>query len=251
MYNKNTDRAVILRPTMLVEEITSFLKSFKKLNISGLSAGAMGTDLNSDFNESEKLQSNRADTKEQILKGVQSIKNDGLKFMTDGCNEYMLKYTDIIANAPMSNSGYFVCDEVVPFYQMVLHGYGPYISTPLNQADDEQIAFLQAVEMGAGLSYIWMYAENLTLKDITFDIGYSLNYKQWYDSAIEYYNKANSQLKGLSTQLMVDHYRAIDNQDVFVTVYEDGTKVIVNYTDAQVTVENTTVMAKDFAVVRG
>ncbi|HOV68770.1 MAG TPA: DUF5696 domain-containing protein, partial [Clostridia bacterium] len=176
-------------------------------------------------------------------------KDKGMNIMLTGCNEYLLKYADVIAEAPTSNTGYFVADETVPFYQMVLHGYIPYIASPLNQAADEEIAFLRAVEMGAGLSYVWMYADNSELKNVNYEIGYSLNYERWMESAISKYKRANEAIGHLTNKLIVDHYRPIAGKEVTVTVYEDGTKVIVNFTDMPVQVDNKVVPSKDFIVV--
>ena len=246
---KDTNAGAILKPMELVKEVKSFLKSYAKYGGTGLSAASLGTDANSDFNA--KAYVNRGESIRQVREAAAAVKEQGLRLLVDGGNEYILEYADMIANAPVTDTGFYVSDECVPFVPAVLHGYLPYTIAPLNQQDDEHKSFLQAVEMGAGLSYIWMYAPNKELKGVTYDLGYALNYEQWLEHATAYYKRANEALKPLSNQTISDHRRLMAEQDVFVTVYSSGAKVYVNYTDTEIEAEGVKIPARDFIVVAG
>ena len=78
---------------------------------------------------------------------------------------------------------------------------------------------------------------------------YASDFATAHDRMMEIYNRYNSELGHVFNQQMVDHEKLSEN--LSCTVYEDGTKVYVNYsyTDAQ-TPDGVTVPARDYKVVR-
>jgi hypothetical protein len=77
---------------------------------------------------------------------------------------------------------------------------------------------------------------------------FSSQYSYWRDEVIRQYKEMET-LSPLSNQFIVGHTRLADK--VFQTVYEDGSKVIVNYRMEPFALGSLTIPAQDFILVRG
>ena len=77
---------------------------------------------------------------------------------------------------------------------------------------------------------------------------YGSDYATWHDRMLEIYTRYNSELGHTFNQKMVNH----DNitEEVSCTVYEDGTKVYVNYSYEDVNTDDGVIPAKDYKVIR-
>lgn len=163
----------------------------------------------------------------------------------DNANAYILSYVTDIINVPLSSNGYQILDEDVPFYEMVLHGYVSYAGEALNTADDYTTTLLKSAEGGAGLYYQWIYEDNAVLKETEYDDLYSVNYANWIDQATRDYERLQQAMCGLESQHITGHER---KGDVTCTVYEDGSRVYVNYGEKQVQIDGVVIPAKDYVV---
>jgi uncharacterized FlaG/YvyC family protein len=56
---------------------------------------------------------------------------------------------------------------------------------------------------------------------------YSANYQNWLEETAAIYKEVNAVMGSLQTQLIQNHERLADN--VYVTTYENGTQIVVNY----------------------
>lgn len=79
--------------------------------------------------------------------------------MVSGGNAYLFPYARHIVQAPMSDSGFHITDESVPFYQIVLHGYVDYAGMPYNLAQEVELReyVLQCLEYGSNVYFTWIY----------------------------------------------------------------------------------------------
>jgi hypothetical protein len=68
----------------------------------------------------------------------------------------------------------------------------------------------------------------------------------WKDKAYQIYSRYNKELGHTFNQYITDHSQLADG--VFVTTYEDGTKVYVNYNNNDYVQDGLTVPAKDYKV---
>ena len=72
----------------------------------------------------------------------------------------------------------------------------------------------------------------------------------WLPFVVEEYQLANVEMGYLKTQAIVDHRQLAEN--VFMTGYEDGSRVYVNYRDEPyVTDDGIEIGPLDFVLVRG
>ncbi|MGO4369724.1 DUF5696 domain-containing protein [Paenibacillus sp. MCAF20] len=149
-------------------------------------------------------------------------------------NDYVIGHTDFIANLPHESSYDFLVDQTVPFYQIALHGYVAYSFGDGNLRGEVEDEFLKAIEYGAVPSFYLTYDESRKLKYTNSGFLFSSQYSKWTDR-IEKEYKAFDSLASLHSQRIVDHEQL--SKDRFATVYEDGTRVIVDYSSKTFEVE--------------
>lgn len=212
----------------------------------GVSFNNVGKDLSSDFYVKNYTSRDKAMNMQTDM--LSSTKAAGQKIMINAGNAYAVPYADFITNMDLRGSEYTIIDEVVPFYQMALHGFVNYSGFPINTSGNAEKAILVAAEYGAGLSFSIMKESPFTLQKTLYTEYYASDYDAWGDEMMEIYDRYNKELGHTFNQTIEDH----DNlsEDVSLTVYADGTKVYVNYGYADYSVDGITVPARDYKVVK-
>ena len=206
-----------------------------------------GMDLSSDYYLKKTVSRNAA-----MLAQAQQLKeiaDGGQKIMINMGNDYAIPYVDMVTNMDLAGSGYTILDDEVPFYQIAIHGFVNYTGAPLNTCGDMQEELLESAEYGAGLSFSLMRETAFALQKTLYTEYYASDFAAWHDRMMEIYNRYNSELGHVFDQEITGHEKL--GEDLSCTVYEDGTKVYVNYsfTDA-VTEDGVEVPARDYKVVR-
>lgn len=165
-----------------------------------------------------------------------------------GGSSYAIAYADRLDWVPMDSTHYDLFDETIPFYQIVAHGLVIYTGQPHNLFNDGQRTFLHQVEYGA-IPHFVLTQENSALLYRTFaNQHWSTQYDFWRDEVIRQY-RAMETLAPLMNQFIVGHARLAE--DVYQTTYEDGTRVVVNYSEQPYVSGSVTVPALDFAILQG
>ena len=164
-------------------------------------------------------------------------------------NDYVAAYSEIITNMDLGSSEYTIIDYQVPFYQMALHGYVNYTGEALNLAQDFTDELLKSAEYGAGLMFTFMKENAFTLQNTLYYEYFGADYDAWYDRMLETYTRYNEELGHVFSQRMTAH--EYEQANLACTMYEDGTRVYVNYSYSDMTAKDgTLVPARDYAVVR-
>ena len=232
----------LLSPSKLSEYIEGFKKSFKKTGLNQFASADLGSTSGSDFNRKKTV-----DRQESIDISVEALKSlSENKIMGEYPNLYALAYINTITDMPLCDSGYSMADQSVPFYPMVVRGYLDYAPPPINFAADYHTALLQAVEYGAGLSFLLMHEDPALLKETDYNYFYTGNKKDWEALSIKDYSRLNSDLKALQGLKMISHSQKAFN--VYKTEYEGGKCVYVNYTQNEVSIDGISVGAMDYTV---
>lgn len=237
----------VLSNRLLPDLVAKFLKAYGEYGINGLSLRELGDVLYPDFRKDQVI--DRAQAERIIQQQLDVLADSDLDLLATGGNAYALPYVDQILDVPMSDSGYHITDQSIPFYQMVLHGYVDYAGQPVNLAAraDPRLSMLKAIETGAKPYFTWSYAPNSEVKETAFDHLYSIHYAYWLEQAVSMYQELNAALGDVQHQPIVDHQQ-LDDGIVEVT-YEGGKQVIVNYNDHEVDVRGLTIKGRDYAVV--
>lgn len=219
----NPKTSYLLSPARLSKHLNTFSGMMtEKFGISPDYAD-IGNTLYSDF--SAKSFSNRQDSLRTIEKSLLAQQN----FSVNGGDIYTLKNAEHIFSLSTASSARLIYDRDVPFVQLVLHGVIPYSCEPINLSDNPDQAVLKAVETGSLLNYTLAFRNTDRLKNTEFDDYYSVSYDVWKESIYENYHKMAPVQRKLSLITIRSHKYLTD--DVTETVYENGIRAIVNYSD--------------------
>ncbi len=206
----------------------------------------VGKDLSSDYWR-KKYTSRQQALESQVAKLIE-IDNSGQKIMINSGNAYAVPYADIITSMDLKGSEYTILDACVPFYQIAIHGYKDYTGMPINVCGNQEEELLSCAEYGAGLNFTFMKESSFTLQKTLYSKYYGSDFDEWEEEFKSIYNRYNSEMGHVFNQTIKDHIMV--NNDVRVTVYEDGTKVYVNYGYEAFTYNGVKIPARDYLVVR-
>ena len=170
----------------------------------GISAGSLGSDLNSDFDDEDPY--NREDSKENVVALLEKMEKDFSNVMVSGGNAYALPYVNYILEVPLDSSQYLKSSNAIPFMGMVLHGYLNFTGSALNMAGDIDYEILKSIENGASMYFILNYQNTNKLKeDKLFQKYYSVNFETWLDGIAEKYHILNGALCDVQDKIIIDH----------------------------------------------
>jgi len=236
----------LISPLLYDHYFNRYLSKTKQYNLQGISLRYLGKELNSDFNEGRTIQ--RQESQKLIEAQLKNINENNINIMVDEGNGYTLPYVRNILNMPLDHSLFNILDESIPFYQMVIHGFVDYAGEPINLAGNMDRVILKSIETGAGLYFKWMmHSDRSVLVDTEYSDFYSISYHDWKEEAISLYTRYNQSLNDISNQRIINHEKL--DVDIYMTTYENGTSVIVNYSNNSFEFQGKVIPANDWNVV--
>ena len=197
----------------------------------GLALDQMGTMLYSDFRSRPVL------NREQTLRRYQQMLAESpapLAFYNP--NAYVFGRMQAYFDMPLDDSGYIFAAQDVPFLQIVLAGYVPYYGPPLNFSSDPLGDRLRHADYGVYPSFFLSHEETAKILNTSSNWVFTSAYRQWQDEVKETYRWLNDLLAPAVGQPIVARQKL--GEGVFATIYANGYRVIVNYTDRPFEVEN-------------
>lgn len=183
---------------------------------------------------------------------LQKMNENGTKLNLVNPNLYLWKYTDRYLQSPVGTSQYVYETDTVPFLQMVLRGtmevYAPYANFSFYSATDQ----LRMIDYNISPSFVLTEEPSYLLAATTSSDYYSTEFEQYEELVQNIYNVVNEPL----SQVIGYNWdgRTVLQDGVIVNSYsKDGNKksIVINYTDEDVTVGNTTVTAMSAKVIEG
>ncbi len=240
-YTEN--RYNVLSPKFVDRYVNSFTKKFVKLDVDGISLRDLGKELASDKRRTEMI--NRQQALDIIIAQLDTIDKTERNVMVDEGNDYSFGVADDIINVPYVGNDFFICDEDVPFYQMVLHGCINYSTELLNDENnfhmDELI--LHLLETGSSPHYVFTWKDANEMKETALNRFYSTTFDKISKTAGSIYTQVNEVLKKVSNARIVNH--EIEGTARAVT-YSNGIVIYVNYGDKEAEIGGVTVPAKSY-----
>lgn len=183
-----------------------------------------------------------------VLGQFDVLENTGKNIMVNDGNDYTFAYADDIINAPLSANDYYIVDETVPFYQMLIHGYIDYSGTVINLSDtfDRTETVLNLIETGASPHFVFSWESSSDIKNTGLNRFYATTYENWKDEALSVYSEVNEVLKYVNGAYITNH--EILNNGVRAVSYSNGVTIYVNtgYTDR--TVDGVSVPARSYGI---
>ena len=237
----------LVKPAYAKEGTDNLIAALAKSGAYGVAFRDIGYLLSGDYNPKDTV--TREEVKALNIQSMEDAKAAGQKVMIRAGNDYAVPYADIITDVDLTGTKYSILDQMVPFYQIAVHGMKDYTGEPLNISGDYVQEFLRCVEYGAGLNFTFMAEDGRVLQDTRHSTLFGASYEAWKEEMLAMVSKYQQDMEGLNQQRIVSHEML--TEDVSVTGYEDGTKVYVNYSADVYTNGGVTVDARSYTVERG
>lgn len=159
-------------------------------------------------------------------------------------NQYLLKYTGVYRNTPVSGSQDLYETDSVPFLQLVLSGNMTMVAPYANHGFYSKIDLLKSIEYNVYPSYLLTETDNVDLSKTTLRDESSTKFTNWRATIEASCDFVTGVLKQVEGQQMLKHQRL--NATVFAVTYENGT-IYVNYGAADFALEDGTVIPAENA----
>lgn len=220
---------------------------YEALGVDGLRMDHVGTYLNSDYNT--KYGGTREEVKRYQQQMFHDVKERLGSVQGMASNAYTFGAVDHIHYVSDDYSFDLFSKGRVPFLQIALHGLIPYSSNYANDREQFRANFLRDIEYGALPAYIFTHATADELIG-AYDVYYNNpNFDVWVDEAVKEYQRFNEVFGELQDLFIIGHRTVSDG--VNETIYENGTRIIVNYNKNPYIAEDVHVPAEDFIVIEG
>ena len=239
--NKFYDAISLLSPRKYEKMFKNLAKSYSKAGIDNISLGSATTVIYGDYG---KKSVSREMFKYNLQTYLEELKGSVSSILADGANAYTLKYVDHVSNVPLNSSKFDIFDQEIPFYQIVMSGIKPVSTTAVN--GDAQVAdlVLRAIASGTNLRFDFVAETADELKDTHYDKLYYANYEYWIEDAAACYKFANEILSKTAGSAITE-YNVLSETKI-ETVYENGTKTVVDLEARTVDVNGKTISLYDY-----
>ncbi len=236
----------LVSPKFLPRYVSEFTERIVNYDITGISLRDLGDTLHSDRRRTNVI--NREEALDVVLGQFDALETTGMDIMVNGGNAYSFAYADDIINAPVRDNDYFIIDQDIPFYEMVIHGYINYCGTQINNSstDDKQEDILELIEYGAAPHYIFTWENATEMKYSGLNMYYATTYANWGTEAAATYRTLSEALNPVMGAEMIAH-EALENGLRKVT-YSNGVCIYVNYTEEDITQDGIVVPARNYEI---
>jgi len=236
----------LLSPRFLGRYVRKFNNAFQQYSFLGLSLRDLGDVLHSDKKRSEYI--NREEAKLIVQDSLQTLSQHNGGLLISGGNAYSFSTAAHLINVPVSHNDFYIVDDEIPFYEMIIHGCIPYAGPPVNLSDvyDETDLILRSIEYGASPHYTFTTVSSSMFKYTGLNRFYSTDYVNWRDSAVRVYHQINAALSTVYGSTILSH--EILQNDLRLIHYDNGTDIFVNYSDQPIYHQGMLVNAKSWAV---
>ncbi len=241
------DTYYLARPDYAKENASTLIDDLAGRGAAGIAFRDIGNLLSADYYVQKTV--TREQTKKMNVETLAEAKEKGLKITIKEGNEYAVPYADMITDMNLTGNAYGIIDNAVPFYQIALHGIKDYTGEAINLANDYRTALLECAEYGAGLNFTFMKMDTPVLQDTMYSCYTAAGYDRWKEDLIPEMIRYQTEMAGLNRTPIADHEDLAHG--VTLTVYEDGTKVYVNYNNTDYNQGGIKIGARDYKVERG
>lgn len=247
-YEENThqtvyDTFVFWTPQKTAENLQRLQKSFTKKGINKIALSKVGNTLFT-YTMGDTMQTRYVSKYlyEEALKGL----NAGMEVMLESPIQCYWQYSKAIVDMPISDSDYIYTDQSVPFLSIVLKGALPMYGDYVNFEANEREYFLKLVETGIYPSFYLTYENPSELIYTNSSDVYTSQYTVYREQILSYYRELKAVNELVRGSVIVNH--EINDSGVTIVTYDNGVKLYVNYSDADVTVDGTAVPALSYAI---
>ena len=226
----------LLTRTQLQNGANKVMSKIKNWNLPGVGLDSLTSTAYSDHSTQTTEYMVKGNMGRDVTAIVKSFHDAGYKVSAFDANAYAALAADIVYSAPTESAKQKIFIEDVPFYQMVFKGYVPMASESINTAINSEEQVLKNIEGGVGLGYTLIKNYENEFIEYPGYYFFGSNYADVKDSIIETYAELKDYYAAINKATIVDHN--ILGEGFRETVFSNGVKVYVNYTDEDVTAPN-------------
>ncbi len=237
----------LVQPDYAREKASNLINALDECGAYGVAFRDIGSLLSGDYNP--KNTTTREEVKQMNLDTIQQAKDAGQSVMVKEGYDFVLPYVDLVTDVNLKGTNYSIIDELVPFYQIAIHGMVDYTGQPINLSADWQTELLRCAEYGAGLNFTFMQESGRILQETNHAGYFGACYADWGEDAVRIINAYQQDMAGLN-QLAITRHEALAH-NVTLTGYENGTLVYVNYSSSDYVQGAVKVPARSYLVVGG
>lgn len=247
-YDKENMARYFVSPSLYEEYAKGYIGRMSKVlgtKDIGVSYGTSGTFLGGDYTAKKDI--DRVQSAELLRNALNSVAEKGFDMMFDSGNAYVLPFASDLANVPLNSSEYNVEEYSVPLYQMIIHGNMSYCGDAYNISQNSEYVYLKSVEYGAAVHAAFITGDDMKLRDTQYNsILYSMSDSERIYEVVEMYKASSALLNNVIDAHIIENKEIGNN--LYVTVYDNGTKIAVNYGADDAVVGNTVVKSRSFAI---
>jgi hypothetical protein len=235
------------KPTRSSEWAIRQTNVFKKMGATSTTIDGISSRLVSDYNKNRKV--TLTESKQIMADTYKTISENNLNINSTKPNLYLLSQVSRNLQMDMFTSQHIIETDTVPFVQLVLSGtmelYASYSNFSFYTTSDA----LRMIDYNVYPSFILSEKPSYLLSKTNSQEFYSTEYIQYKPNIISIYNKVNSALKNVINQRWVG--RKVLKNGLVENTYENGTKIIINYTESNEMYNGQVVNSLDYLVVGG
>lgn len=237
----------LVSPNVLPYHIESFVDSYdSKVDIGNISLRDMGDILNSD--KKKKYPIDRTEAQAIVEEQLDILDQNFNHMMVVGGNAYAVSQAEHLIDVPGGDSGFFILDDEVPFYQMVFDGIIPYTGQAVNVSSSYNFdeTLLKYIEYGMSPHFLLTAEDTFNFRDTSYESLYSTQVDIWSEDALALYEAVRQVNEAIGDGCMFRH--KIHARGVHEMLYDNGISVLVNYTDEVVSLGGLTIEANSYLV---
>ena len=189
----------------------------------------------------------RETNKETIKNELQKLVDNGYSIGLMGANSYTYSYLSKYYDMYTESSNYTFITDSVPFISLLLSGQVELYSTDINYADDYDKNALRLIEYNIYPSFVITKEDSSKLRYTNCEYLYCSEYERWKEIITSYYSTVNNALKYVKGKEMISH--EVLSKGVSLITYEDGIKIIVNYSDNDFNFGSIIIESKGYEVI--
>lgn len=251
VYRKDLDglRWAYLKNDLLPEISSAFAGAISRWDVSGVGVWGLGSTLYSDNHKSvlqERKDSDRQQAVAYVQSALEALRGEG-DLLVNAAHAYAYPYATDVTSLPLTSSRYTSFTADVPFLPMLLHGYVSYSSGAINLQSEDETYFLRSVEYGALPLYTFADTSEESLLKTELSWLTSPDAAAWIDILANRQKAVQEIFASVRNKPIVGHV-CVD-ADVYVTTYDGGVRIAVNYRDEAVQVDGVTVLARSFVAL--
>ena len=231
------------RPDRIVDWMITNYFTTRYLDALSYSYDGVSSLLYSDYSGGE-IDKNEA--KDMYIEAFYAI-SEFTKINATNPNQYLWDSVNRYLQAPMYNSQYLIETDTVPFLQLVLNGSMEVYATYANFSFYTQSDILRMIDYNTFPSFMLTNDPSFYLVSTNSSNFYSTEYSLYREMILNIYQYMNEVFSEIGGSPWIN--REVVAPGVIVNTYQNGVKVVINYTESSHSYFGQTVNALDYLVL--